>query len=221
MKRYSCFVFFFFQWVLAFSAITFSSSSTSIDTLPDGRSIYDLSPEELALFSDPRTRVLVTGCRQDIELGLGERLYLLGSMLTAASPTLKPLAITKALPGLTVAETQIVKSARQIWNSQAFKSGIRGMRAGKNSEITVDGVKVVFQADGPFSGMTLFGERGFVIGKEALRSPDEIVKTVLHEFYRLSTSAAGPNSGVSQALVAKETNNVVNFVERAFKSIRQ
>lgn len=142
-------------------------------------------------------------------------------MLTVASPTLKPLAVTKALPGLTSVETQIAKSARQIWNAQAFKSGIRGMRAGKNSEITIDGVKVVFQADGPFSGMTLFGERGFVIGKEALRSPDEVAKTVLHEYYRLSTSTAGSNTGVSQTLITKETNNVVNFVERAFKSICQ
>lgn len=221
MKKRAYPIFFFLNIAIVFSGFASSPSSIALDTLPDGRSLFDLSMDELALFADPHARTIVFGWDQDIELSIGERLYMLGTMLTAASPTLKPLAVTKALPGLTRAEMGIAKSAKELWDSQAFKNGITAMRSGQSSEVTIDGLKIVFQADGPFSGLTLFGENGFVIGKEALRSQDEIMKTFLHECYRLSTSAAGSNSGVSQALITRETNNVVNFVERAFKSIRQ
>ena len=220
MKERACLAL-FFQLAIFTSVSAHSPSIITLDTLPDGRFLYDLSRDELELFSGPHTMTVVFSLDQDIKLSIGERLYLLGTMLTAASPTLRPLMATRALPGLTRAETGIAKSAKELWNAQAFKKGITAMRSGQSSEATIDGVKIVFQADGPFSGLTLFGENGFVIGKEALRSQDEIMKTVLHECYRLSTSAARSNSGVSQVLITQETNNVVNFVERAFKSIRQ
>ena len=95
------------------------------------------------------------------------------------------------------------------------------MRGGVNSETTINGVKVVFQADGPFSGFTLFSEGGFVVGKEALSSTSEISKTVLHESFRISTSAAKSGGGVSQGMITSETNNVMDFVERAFKAINE
>jgi hypothetical protein len=55
-----------------------------------------------------------------------------------------------------------------------------------------------------FSGFTLFGENGFVIGKEALRSSDELMKTVLHECYRLATSSVKSKKAIDQATATLE-----------------
>lgn len=65
----------------------------------------------------------------------------------------------------------------------------------------------------PASGMTMFGENGFLIGKEAFASSDELGKTVLHELHRLNTSASA--TGVSGALATKETQAAFEFAQRA------
>ncbi len=156
-----------------------------------------------------------------IQLDWADRAYYFGSMLGFASPSARVITASKVLPGLSKAETGIVNSAKGILDSKSFKAGIEGMKNGINSEITVNGVKVVFQADGPFSGFTLFGENGFAVGQEALQSSDEMVKTVLHETYRISTSAAKSSGNINQTMVTQETNDVMEFVERAFNAINQ
>jgi len=62
--------------------------------------------------------------------------------------------------------------------------------------------------------MTLFGEGGFILGRNAFSSARELTKTVLHELYRLNTSAAA--SGVSGATAASETAAAAGFADRAF-----
>lgn len=125
----------------------------------------------------------------------------------------------ETLARLTKRETLIANRASKILENKDFKAGIEGMKSGTNSETTINGVKVVFQSDGPFSGFTLFGEQGFVIGKEALKSSTEISKTVLHETFRISTSAAKSGGSVSQKLLTKETNAAATFADRAFKAL--
>ncbi|TXB58097.1 RHS repeat-associated core domain-containing protein [Phaeodactylibacter luteus] len=201
----------------------------ALDTLPDGRYIWEMTDYEQSLvYGDPMETDLEKQWRvmqaeetglSEISLTWSERAYLLGHMLGFALPSSKLMTASKALPGLSKAETGIANTAKGIMDSKAFKAGIEGMKNGTNSEITVNGVKVVFQADGPFSGFTLFGENGFVVGREALQSSDEIAKTVLHETYRISTSTAKSGGGVSQGMVTKETNDVMKFVERAFNAI--
>ncbi len=61
--------------------------------------------------------------------------------------------------------------------------------------------------------MTMFGENGFLIGHEAFASGAELGKTVLHELYRLATSASA--GGVSRDLATKETKAAASFAERA------
>jgi hypothetical protein len=61
--------------------------------------------------------------------------------------------------------------------------------------------------------MTMLGENGFLIGREAFTSQAEPGKTVLHELYRLGTSASA--GGVSGSLAASETAAAFNFAERA------
>lgn len=69
----------------------------------------------------------------------------------------------------------------------------------------------------PASGMTMFGENGFLIGREAFTSSGELLKTVLHELYRLNTSAS--SAGVSAQLSVQETKAAFEFAERAFKEL--
>lgn len=65
----------------------------------------------------------------------------------------------------------------------------------------------------PASGMTMFGEDGFLIGREAFARPGEIERTVFHELHRLITSAS--SKGVSAELAAEETRAAAAFAERA------
>jgi hypothetical protein len=62
--------------------------------------------------------------------------------------------------------------------------------------------------------MTLFGENGFVLGREAFVSEAELTKTLLHETYRLTTSQSAV--GVSGAVASAETNEAFSFAERAY-----
>jgi len=64
--------------------------------------------------------------------------------------------------------------------------------------------------------MTLFGENGFVLGREAFASEAELTQTLLHETYRLSTSQAA--AGVSGGLATSETASAAGFAGRAYQA---
>lgn len=68
------------------------------------------------------------------------------------------------------------------------------------------------------SGMTLFEEGGFLIGRDAFRSEAELTKTVLHEVFRLRTSKIGRSGQATQAAVTTETKAAASFAERAFNA---
>jgi hypothetical protein len=61
--------------------------------------------------------------------------------------------------------------------------------------------------------MTMFGENGFIIGREAFSSPGEFARTILHELYRLSYSASA--GGVTASVATQETAAAASFAERA------
>ena len=63
----------------------------ALDTLPDGRNIWELDNREMQLFSEASTRSQVTGCNCDIQLSIPERLYMFGKMLTFAMPSARIL----------------------------------------------------------------------------------------------------------------------------------
>ncbi len=63
----------------------------------------------------------------------------------------------------------------------------------------------------------MFGENGFLIGNEAFTSSAELSKTVLHELYRLNTSASA--AGVSAELAAQETKAAFEFANRAYEEL--
>jgi hypothetical protein len=67
-----------------------------------------------------------------------------------------------------------------------------------------------------FSGFTSFGENGFAVGREALGSPSELTRTLLHEIYRLERSSVATGRAIGQADIANETAEVAAFVQRAY-----
>ena len=98
---------------------------------------------------------------------------------------------TNEIKGFNQTETKIINEARGILDSKEM-SQIQQAHA---------------------SGMTMFGENGFLIGKEAFKSQVELQKTILHELHRLNTSSSA--SGVSSSLAAKETKAAFDFAEKA------
>lgn len=67
--------------------------------------------------------------------------------------------------------------------------------------------------------MTLFGENGFVLGRQAFASQAELTQTLLHEIHRLVTSQAG--AGVSASLAASETTAAFSSAQRAWRAFFQ
>lgn len=164
---------------------------------------------EAAAMINKQTQNAAATLAVDAALGYG-----VGKVFGAASSTLLK---SKALPGLSQSETAIANGANRLLNHKSFQDGIEGMRKGVGGEIDINGIKVVFEPDAPMSGMTLFGENGFVVGSEALQSTKELTKTVLHETHRLSTTAS--KSGVNKGLIKNETMNASNFADRAYDAL--
>lgn len=65
--------------------------------------------------------------------------------------------------------------------------------------------------------MTMFGEDGFLIGREAFASPGELDRTVLHELHRLTTSQS--SAGITGGLATNETQAAFDFANRAYKAL--
>jgi hypothetical protein len=67
----------------------------------------------------------------------------------------------------------------------------------------------------PFSGMTAF-PHGFVIGKEAFASEDELKKTLLHELYRLCRSSIGRGGDADPTTTRAEADAAFWFAENNY-----
>ncbi|MBS1528366.1 MAG: hypothetical protein JST19_22155 [Bacteroidetes bacterium] len=83
----------------------------------------------------------------------------------------------------------------------------------KATELEIGRRTILIEPELPFSGMTFFEENGFVLGKAAFESKEEMIKTVLHELYRIENSARGANSA---ARAAEETKNAYYFAEKIY-----
>lgn len=124
--------------------------------------------------------------------------------------------LTGSRPAFTAAEHAAVAEAQSILRSTAFAEVRAAQAAGQSAEIAIAGRTIVVEPAAPLSGMTLFGEGGFVLGREAFTSEAELTKTVLHEVFRLRTSEVGATGVASQAAASAETEAAFSFAERAF-----
>ena len=116
------------------------------------------------------------------------------------------------------AERGVINEARGILKSAAFENIRLAHEMSKSVTVEINGVTIQYEPRLPASGMTMFGEEGFLIGPEAFASLSELTRTVLHELHRLRTTASA--NGVSADLAAKETKAAFDFAERASKEIQ-
>ncbi len=114
-------------------------------------------------------------------------------------------------------ELAVIDEARTILESPEFEQIRAAHEAGEVLIVEIDGRIIQYEPGLPASGMTLFGENGFLMGREAFRNEEEPKKTVLHELYRLKTSEAA--SGVGGELAQQETQATFDFAERAVKEL--
>ncbi len=114
---------------------------------------------------------------------------------------------------LTAAEKSIAQEAHEILNSTEFKKIVNAHSTKTPVQVEINGRTISYD-DAPFSGMTWFEKNGFNIGREAFKSNEELVKTVLHETHRLRTSTLRGTG--SAAEVSKETKAAFDFAEKSF-----
>jgi RHS repeat-associated protein len=122
---------------------------------------------------------------------------------------------SKTIAGFSEVESGIINEARIMINSSKFATLRAAQNSGNPVIVNIGGRLIQYEPELQASGMTMFGENGFLIGREAFSSSSELYKTVLHELYRLKTSAS--SSGVSSVLATSETNAAFDFAERAIK----
>ncbi|MBX3206710.1 MAG: hypothetical protein KF764_16695 [Labilithrix sp.] len=120
-----------------------------------------------------------------------------------------PNASVGSTPSFSARELAIIEEVRTIPRAQ-----LRTLFEAGGGELAVGGRTVIVEPGMPASGMTLFGENAFVLGREAFTSDAELAKTLLHETQRLTTSRSG--GGVSAELATSETEAAASFAARAY-----
>jgi tetratricopeptide (TPR) repeat protein len=125
------------------------------------------------------------------------------------------------IPGFSAQESLIIDEARQILASPQFRQLQEAYSKGSPVAVRIGGRVVQYEPEMPsgYSGMALFKENGFVLGRTAFKSTAELQKTVLHELHRLSTTQS--SNGVNAALASRETDAAYSFAERAAGAINR
>ncbi len=142
---------------------------------------------------------------------------LLAWFIGARSPIQLRRSAATGLEAFTRTEQAIILEARRLVTSPAFTRLRAAHTAKKGLSIRFGGRLIQYEPDAPVSGMTLFGENGFLLGREAFTTEAELIKTVLHELHRLSMSTVQVE-GATMALVRSETQAAQAFAERALKA---
>lgn len=130
-----------------------------------------------------------------------------------------PAAGEKIIPGFTTVESQVINESQQILESPEFAKLQEAYKAGRPVIVKIGGRLIQYEPNLPSEGMSNFGQGGFYLGPKAFQSPVEVQKTVLHEMYRLATSAF--SGGVTGPLASRETDETFNFANRAIAVIKK
>lgn len=118
------------------------------------------------------------------------------------------------MPGET--EQKIIHEVKHILSTNPFQALCTAFKQGISHTEAINGRVIQVDPELPFSGMTLFKENGFVLGKEAFKGKEELIKTLLHEIYRLEKSAIGKAGRASQEEITEETKAAFEFAEKSF-----
>lgn len=116
----------------------------------------------------------------------------------------------------TQTEISVIQEVKKIIESGILKDIETAFENNISKEFIVGNRIIVVEPKLPFSGFTLMGENSFILGKDAFESQAEMIKTLLHEIFRLEHSILKENVGITQQQAASETNEAFDFAERAF-----
>jgi hypothetical protein len=145
-------------------------------------------------------------------------IHLLFWYVGARNPLQVKLPAVTGLEAFSATEQSIILEARKILSSSELAQLRLAQQAGKGLLVRIGGRLIQYEPGAPCSGMTLFGENGFLLGREAFASESELAKTLLHELHRLTTSAVRTN-GATMATVRSETEAASTFADRAFRFV--
>jgi hypothetical protein len=111
--------------------------------------------------------------------------------------------------------------AYQIYNSPEFNQLRGGYFSGTSVEVNIANTTIIYEPSLPmeqgYAGMTLFPEMGFVLGPRAFASEEDLARTILHESYRLETSAS--SGGLSGAMASQETADAAAFANDSYATL--
>jgi hypothetical protein len=92
----------------------------------------------------------------------------------------------------------------------------------QDNEVSFFNFKVLYvnePCNDSYFGFSLFKENGFILFCKAFSSKKELIRTILHELYRLKNSDLSTGIPCSRELAKTETFNANEFSERIFKYI--
>jgi hypothetical protein len=146
---------------------------------------------------------------------------ILAALGLAAEATLSgaELAAAAEAAGFTVEEAGVIAEAESILSAPEIAQIAEAAANGESVVVNIGSRVIQYEPGLSASGMTMFGENGFLIGNEAFASEGELARTVLHELFRLTTSSV-PEAGVSGATAAAETEAAFNFAARAYEFLK-
>jgi len=145
--------------------------------------------------------------------------WYVGARVPIKTKTAPAAAASAGLEGFTAAERAIITEAKGILSSKEIATIRAAFEARKSVTVKIAGRVIQYEPGLPASGMTMFGENGFLIGREAFASEAELSKTVLHELYRLTTSVA-KTAGVTAESAAAETKAAADFAEKGYAALK-
>jgi hypothetical protein len=177
------------------------------------------------LISDTTAPALCGALRKAVEqerinalMARNTTLHLLAWYVGARNPVQIKLPRASGLESFTTTEQSLIIEARKILSAPEFARIRAAQASGQGLVIRIGGRLIQYEPGAPCSGMTLFGENGFLIGREAFKTEAEVVKTVLHELHRLATSTVRME-GATMATVHSETQAAKVFADRAFRAV--
>lgn len=115
-------------------------------------------------------------------------------------------------------EIEIVNEAKLILSSKKMNALKSAFRKGNAKEFKINGRVIIVEPDLPYSGMTISEESGFLLGKEAFSSNEELTKTILHELYRLKTSNIIFWGSATRKDITEETGNALAFADYSYEN---
>ena len=111
-------------------------------------------------------------------------------------------------------EHRIIQEVTLLLKSKKFRSLRTAYKKGKQKTVIIFGRTISFDPEIPYSGMTYFEKNSFAVGAKAFKNREELIKTLLHEIYRLEKSVIRNTRQASQQEVTEETNAAHAFAER-------